>query len=274
KMIYFYNSELERFRSYCSGNSKKHREDMIGDFVDTDTRKISWSSSLIAKVVALQKGVFDPSKTTCSLYRPFTKQWVYFDGMFNHRVYQMPKLFPDGEAWNRVISVTGVGSKNFSAVMSDVVPDLQVQFNGQSFPLNIYEDEIAAIAASSEQRAASSEQRAASSEQRAASSEQRAASSEQRAASSEQRAASSECTDWQPEGGRSTEESCDLSDAERNQGVLGIDDGRSARSAHDRRCAVLSDVSVRNGGGPVMSDADQSDLFQSGKSEERKLVRR
>lgn len=84
--------------------------------------------------------VFDATKIVTSLYRPFTKQWLYFDSMFNHRPYRMPSLYPNGIGNNLTISLTGLGSaKDFSAVISNVVPDIQLHANGQCFPFKVYE---------------------------------------------------------------------------------------------------------------------------------------
>lgn len=49
----------------------------------------------------------------------------------------MPSIFPDKEK-NRLISVV-FGDKDFTAILTDVVPDLQLSFNGQCFPLYWYE---------------------------------------------------------------------------------------------------------------------------------------
>ncbi len=52
----------------------------------------------------------------------------------------MPKIFPDALVKNRVISVTGRGAtKEFSALMADTIPDLEMISKGQCFPLSTYE---------------------------------------------------------------------------------------------------------------------------------------
>ena len=54
----------------------------------------------------------------------------------------MPKIFPDSTVVNRVISVTGRGAtKEFSALMADTIPDLEMISKGQCFPLSTYEGE-------------------------------------------------------------------------------------------------------------------------------------
>ena len=55
-------------------------------------------------------------------------------------VYQMPKIFPNALAENRVICVTGIGAHGFSALMVDAIPDHNILDAGaQCFPLKLYE---------------------------------------------------------------------------------------------------------------------------------------
>ena len=54
-------------------------------------------------------------------------------------VYQIPKLFPHGEAENRVICVTGRGgSDDFSCLMVQDIPNLDMIAKGQCFPRWLY----------------------------------------------------------------------------------------------------------------------------------------
>ena len=74
------------------------------------------------------------------MYRPFSKQWLYFDRRLNEMVYQMPRIFPHASAENRVIHISGAGARSgFSALISDKLPDIQHVDNGQCFPLYLYE---------------------------------------------------------------------------------------------------------------------------------------
>jgi predicted helicase len=104
----------------------------------------------LVKLVRMKRCNFQTSKLVSSLYRPFTKQWLYFDGMMNHRVGQMPHIFPDATAENLVICVSGVGARSgFSVLMSETLPDLEVIEKSQCFPLYLYsepENEIAEAA--------------------------------------------------------------------------------------------------------------------------------
>uniref|UniRef100_UPI0035CFEFB8 type ISP restriction/modification enzyme n=1 Tax=unclassified Bartonella TaxID=2645622 RepID=UPI0035CFEFB8 len=141
-MIAFYNSEVGRFNNTYPHTERKVRVKVVDDFVDTDESKISWSSSLKEEFV---KGKFFEFETTCliqSIYRPFTQQWLYYSRIFNHRVYQMPCIFPMGKAVeNKVIAVTGIGAKkDFSVLMTKDIPNLDSIEKSQCFPRYIYED--------------------------------------------------------------------------------------------------------------------------------------
>jgi predicted helicase len=140
RMIEFYNSEAERFNQTFAGLDKKAREAKVDDFIDTDRTQISWERGLKQELVKDRRFAFDKSCLIQSQYRPFTKQWLYFNRRFNAMVYQMPRIFPDATAENRVISISNIGAKSFSLLITNAVPDLQMHFNGQCFPLYLYSD--------------------------------------------------------------------------------------------------------------------------------------
>lgn len=104
-MIKIYNEEVGRFTEKYSLLSKKERLSLVSGFVLNDPKKISWSSSLVDDVARGLVCEFREAAATKSLYRPFFKQWLYYDGMLNHRVAQMPKIFPTREAKNLIITV-------------------------------------------------------------------------------------------------------------------------------------------------------------------------
>ena len=82
-------------------------------------------------------------------YRPFNKQWLYYDRETNQRQYRIPNIFPlcdsasprEKKYPNKVICVTGAGgSKDFSCIITDVIPDLHFCGDVQAFPLYWYEE--------------------------------------------------------------------------------------------------------------------------------------
>ncbi|WP_208442164.1 DEAD/DEAH box helicase [Bartonella raoultii] len=141
-MIAFYNSEVERFNHAYSHVDHKLRANAANDFVNSDEKKISWSRALKKD---LEKGKTFEFEETCliqSIYRPFTRQWLYYNRAFNDMVYQMPRIFPMRQAVeNRVIQITGIGTQSgFSVLIVKSILDLHVVHNGQCFPRYLYEN--------------------------------------------------------------------------------------------------------------------------------------
>ncbi|MBX4335597.1 DEAD/DEAH box helicase [Bartonella raoultii] len=141
-MIAFYNSEVERFNHAYSHADHKTRINIVDNFVNSDASKISWSHNIKQELV---KGKFFEFEDKCliqSLYRPFTQHWLYYNRIFNDRVYQMPRIFPMGKAAeNKVIQVASVGTMSgFSVLMAKNLPNLHAIDTGQCFPRYIYED--------------------------------------------------------------------------------------------------------------------------------------
>jgi predicted helicase len=140
RMIDFYNSEVTRFNAAHAGLDKKARAAKIDSFINTDPAQISWTRALKQELAKDRCFAFEAASLTPSLYRPFTKQWLYFNRTFNEMVYQMPRIFPDVSVENRVICVSGIGARSgFSALMADTLPCLDNIEKGQCFPLYLYE---------------------------------------------------------------------------------------------------------------------------------------
>ena len=105
-----------------------------------DSTKINWTYSTTAAHNRGERKAFDAASITPAMYRPFCKQFLYFNCEWNERVYQMPKIFPTPQSKNLVICTAGVGSKTFSALITDQIPDLHILESGtQCFPLYWYE---------------------------------------------------------------------------------------------------------------------------------------
>lgn len=137
--IAFYMGELERYRKHLKTKAPLGTKE-IATFANLDQKKISWSSSLLDDLRRLKIYSFQKKSIVYSLYRPYSKSWAYFESGFNHRVGQIPTLFPTPEHKNLVIGVTGIGStKPFSCLISNTIPDLEYVSKSQCFPLFYYE---------------------------------------------------------------------------------------------------------------------------------------
>lgn len=106
-----------------------------------DKTKISWTVNLTKDWSKGKKHDFDGTAFVQSTYRPFCKQQLYNHHPFIERPGLWNKLFPTPHHKNLVICVSGVGgSKDFSTLIANMVPDLQVLSNGQCFPLYWYDE--------------------------------------------------------------------------------------------------------------------------------------
>ncbi|KIO36326.1 DEAD/DEAH box helicase [Shewanella sp. cp20] len=142
KMINFYNNEVSRLQATYPNKSPKELANVVDQFVNSDSTEISWSRALKKELTKCRQFMFRSHFMVKSLYRPFTKQWVYFNRNFNEMVYQLPKIFPNQSSDNIVICILGSGSKKeFSCIVSDLLPNYDNLEKGQCFPLYLYDED-------------------------------------------------------------------------------------------------------------------------------------
>lgn len=110
----------------------------------------SWARQQIKDVLRGKKYTDNPNSYRIGAYRPFNKQYVYFDKDLNDMIYQIPKLFPTPESENLVICTSGIGgTKQRSVFITNHVPDLNLMDAGtQCFPLYYYEEHSSSSQAS------------------------------------------------------------------------------------------------------------------------------
>ncbi len=139
KMINIFNTNSLRYKKLCC-EEQKNQNLNIESTIDINPKHISWTRALKTAAKIGKKYKFEKRSITKSMYRPFTKEWLYFSNCFNEVVSQMPKLFPTLNHNNVVISITGVGIiKKFSCLVTNIISDFQMQNNSQCFSLYWYE---------------------------------------------------------------------------------------------------------------------------------------
>ncbi|MGL2577362.1 type ISP restriction/modification enzyme, partial [Helicobacter pylori] len=145
-----YNADLkrfnERFREAFKQRAKgvkkaelyKHLSDRE---ITTDKTKIAWVQNLKTQLIKGKKlDDFSQEKISVSLYRPFNKQYFYYERELAWSFCSMKKIFPDKSARNVVIN-TGVGNgKDFSALISSEIPCIDLLSHNQAYPLYYYDD--------------------------------------------------------------------------------------------------------------------------------------
>lgn len=153
--ISFFNEQLVLFQEEFSINPKLKVE----DFIDTDPTKISWSRAYREDLERNKAQKYIPDCVVESIYRPYVRQFLYYDKDVLNDVGPLFYMFPyylvrishtDHEEKklinrdvNRVICVQGISAKKcFSTLMTNCLPDLNMLAAGaQCFPLYVYNTE-------------------------------------------------------------------------------------------------------------------------------------
>jgi predicted helicase len=132
---------IETYNSHIFRLQPLSTKPVINDFVSNDDTKISWSRDLKLKLQRGQLGEFNEDKIRVSLYRPFTKRYLFFDKIFADVLGFFPNFFPtqESENDNRVICCTNHSQLPFLVQMSNHIPDTAVGGRpGQCFPFYTY----------------------------------------------------------------------------------------------------------------------------------------
>lgn len=135
----YYNQQLLSYKEKKAIDSSIN----VKNSIERDAKNISWTRALEWDIEKERKHQFFDGKIVESTYRPFFKQHLYFSRALNEMVYQIPKLFPNSQINNLVICVSGAGfRKEFSCLISEKLPDLEVVEKSQCFPLYYYQERI------------------------------------------------------------------------------------------------------------------------------------
>lgn len=111
--------------------------------LSSDPSKISWSRNIRRRAVAGHTERFVPEHVQDeAVYRPFCKNALYFDPVFNSVPGKNSSYFPTPQHENQTIWMTGQGSSAaFATLMTDVIPEhvFGAGNPGPSFPRWTYE---------------------------------------------------------------------------------------------------------------------------------------
>lgn len=130
KLITNYNKELHRLHG--------HTSEKIKESLNRNDNFIKWTRKLEQLIVRNRTISFDKDKIQLSLYRPFTKKWLCYQNEIIESPGQWYKKYGKD---NFAILTTGRGtSRDFSVIITNLIPDIQVQMNGQGFMR--YDNEI------------------------------------------------------------------------------------------------------------------------------------
>jgi len=132
--VEFYNLQVDDFKKAKESNSKLTSD----EFKNNDASKISWASSLVSNLERFNKASFESDKICDSMYRPYTKQKLYYGDKMIHRSGQFKDFFPQNKNENFVICF-GNTNTPASLITSNYVDSNFAGYN-QCFPLYYYEE--------------------------------------------------------------------------------------------------------------------------------------
>lgn len=127
KSIDFYNNQRIRL-AYAQIESVEYNDKMF-----------SWSAGTQVDIQNNKQYNYEDAIVVEAMYRPYVRQNLFSYKPLNERTYQIPTIFPNLNLGNLCISVV-TGSRGFSAIITNTIPDVQLNFNTQCFPLYYYEE--------------------------------------------------------------------------------------------------------------------------------------
>ncbi len=129
-----YNAQVDLYR-------REGPLENVDDFVDYS--RIKWDGTLKGHLRKLRDTDFDDSRIRISLYRPFSKRYLYFDPMLINSVYRQTEFFPTpvSEQENLLLTVPGPGNRTgFAGFVTDGIGNLDFSFEKvQCFPFYTYD---------------------------------------------------------------------------------------------------------------------------------------
>jgi predicted helicase len=134
RFIENYNAEVSRW--IRAGKPKN-----IDGFVDYD--KVKWSRNLKNELKRHRFVEFDSGLIRKSLYRPYTRMWLYFSHIIIDEQGTNGFLFPDPAASeeNKAILLKVGSEVPLFALMIDAIPDRLPQSGNQCFPFYTYDED-------------------------------------------------------------------------------------------------------------------------------------
>ena len=123
KLIDNYNRELDRLKNI--------RSDARKDSLNRSDNYVNWSFRLEERIKQGREIEFYNQRVILTMYRPFTKKWLYYEDSVIERTRLYYKKFGSN---NIVILTTGRGvGRNFSALVSKLIPNQHTMDTGQGF---------------------------------------------------------------------------------------------------------------------------------------------
>ncbi|GMC15536.1 DEAD/DEAH box helicase [Enterococcus faecalis] len=138
RMIDNYNAEVDKLDTI----NVKLNDKTVVEYITDDESKVSWSRSLKQRAARHEKTVFSEEDVMLSMYRPFTKKWLYRNRFLIENVRKTYQTFPNADSDNLLINVSGAGfNGNFSILITKEVAFMDMINKSRNLPKYIYEQD-------------------------------------------------------------------------------------------------------------------------------------
>ncbi|HVO63258.1 MAG TPA: type ISP restriction/modification enzyme [Terriglobales bacterium] len=131
-----YNQQVRDWKSADRGSEQ------LDAFIETDDKQIKWSSRLKERLLRGRTVTLNSRQVRPALYRPFCKQWLYFDNTLIHRPGHFAEIVPNREGRRNSLIWLKIGSDwPYFALASAITVDQLPQGGSQCFPFYTYSED-------------------------------------------------------------------------------------------------------------------------------------
>ncbi len=114
----------------------------LDSFVNNEPDFLKWTDRRKNHLKLAQTLKFEGECIRAAFYRPFTRKFLYFDPLLNHRQYMQRRFFPVADAENKILCCTNHTQIPFSCQMTNCLPDQAPGGRGgQSLPFYVYDED-------------------------------------------------------------------------------------------------------------------------------------
>ena len=131
KVIDVYNKERKKYAG------RDYRDEDMRINIDNS---IKWTRGLFQSISADKDIKYNKKYIRECLYRPFVKNYTYFDRPICHEPYSNKKLFPNENSENICLTFTTQDSYKFDILATNKLSDLHATLSSINAPLYIYEN--------------------------------------------------------------------------------------------------------------------------------------
>jgi len=142
RTIQAYSADADKLAKRLATDSSDSLEDLVDEVIEKDPSVISWTRGLKRSLARQEVIALNNNKAVPTLYRPYTKQWMYLDRHLVEYPNAIPQMISPESHQNLIIVVKArySGYGQFSLVSTGAVSD-QSDGGAYCFPIYTYDRE-------------------------------------------------------------------------------------------------------------------------------------